>query len=456
MRMGTLAETLAHFVVDTPPEAIPALPRERARMSLASTLASAAMGQEIDSTRIVRDLEFWEGGAQQATVWFDGRRLSLSRAVRVNAVASDAAASDDSDMRSIAHIGTIISTTAVALGEHLRCSGAALSEAMVLGYEIAGRIDESLTPGRMQRGFHGSVSTVFGAAVTAGRLLKLDAARMTHAIALAATSIGGMAIAADTSCAREYHAGNAAMIGMQAALAASRGFTGEPAVLDAPRGFLSAMNGQALDDITAGLGDDWDIVTDMAVKLMPGAHPFHATAEAAAQAAIQGNVRPQDIRQVTISAAVQWTNFRGEPHPRNLVDAAHSLVYFVAASIVERKFDWSAMTLEKMQDPVIAGVQDKVVFDPDPPPLPDRFPHRHGGSVSIALHDGRVFTARCVAPRGSGPRGVQWADVDAKYRRLVAMAGVGHEALERSLALLHELDALESIDPLIALLNSRD
>src|SRR5690606_15829549 len=227
-------------------------------------------------------------------------------------------------------------------------------------------------------------------------------------------------------------------------------------VLDAPRGFLSAMNGQALDDITAGLGDDWDIVTDMAVKLMPGAHPFHATAEAAAQAAIQGNVRPQDIRQVTISAAVQWTNFRGEPHPRNLVDAAHSLVYFVAASIVERKFDWSAMTLEKMQDPVIAGVQDKVVFDPDPPPLPDRFPHRHGGSVSIALHDGRVFTARCVAPRGSGPRGVQWADVDAKYRRLVAMAGVGHEALERSLALLHELDALESIDPLIALLNSRD
>lgn len=62
-------------------------------------------------------------------------------------------------LRSIAHIGTIISTTAVALGEHLRCSGAALSEAMVLGYEIVGRIDESLTPGRMQRGFHGPVST---------------------------------------------------------------------------------------------------------------------------------------------------------------------------------------------------------------------------------------------------------------------------------------------------------
>src|SRR5690606_30970528 len=152
------------------------------------------------------------------------------------------------------------------------------------------------------------------------------------------------------------------------------------AILETPRGFLSAMNGQAFEDITQGLGQDWDIVTDMAIKLMPGAHPFHATAEAAIEAAKAGNVQPDDIERVTISAAVQWTNFKGAPHPRNLVDAAHSLVYFVAASIVERKFDWSAMTLEKMQDPVIAGVQDKVVFDPDPPPLPDRFPHRHGGS----------------------------------------------------------------------------
>lgn len=448
----TLAQQLARFAVETHADAIPALAIERAQMSLASTIASAAMGQGIESTAIVRAFEFEEGGASQAVVWFQGRRLPLSRAVRVNAVASDAAASDDSDLRSIAHIGTIIATTALALGEHLNRSGRDLMAAMVIGYEIAGRIDESLTPGRMQRGFHGSVSTVFGAAVTAGRLLELDAEGMAHAIALAATSIGGMAIAADTSCSREYHAGNAAMIGLQAANAAARGFQGELTVLDAPRGFLSAMNGQAFEDITKGLGDDWDIVTDMAIKLMPGAHPFHATAEAAADAAIQGDVQPQDIERVTISAAVQWTNFRGEPHPRNLVDAAHSLVYFVAASIVERKFDWSAMTLQKMCDPVIAAVQDKVDFDPAPPPLPDRFPHRHGGAVSIRLKDGRVFSSRCVAPRGSGPRGIAWADVDAKYRRLVPMGGMETQQVEQSLVWLHEADRLDSVRPLAELL----
>lgn len=450
--MTTLAQTLAEFAVNTPASGISTLAIERAKMSLASTIASAAMGQAIDSTRILRSLELEEGGAGQASVWFQDACLPLTRAARVNAVASDAAASDDSDLRSIAHIGTIVSTTAVAVGEHTGRPGRDLLAAMVLGYEVAGRIDESLTPGRMQRGFHGSVSTVFGAAVTAGRLLGLDSGRMAHAIALAATSIGGMAVAADTSCAREYHAGNAAMTGMQAALAAKRGFRADIGILETPRGFLSAMNGQAIEDITQGLGEDWDIVTDMAIKLMPGAHPFHATAEAAADAARAGKVDPEDIERVTISAAVQWTNFKGEPHPRNLVDAAHSLVYFVAASIVDGEFGWNAMTLAKMADPLIARVQDKIVFDPSPPPLPDRFPHRHGGSVTIRLKDGREFSSTCVAPRGSGPRGVSWGDIDAKYRRLVPLAGLEAMHVEDSLALLHGFDKAADASQLTSIL----
>ncbi|MES2185064.1 MAG: MmgE/PrpD family protein [Pseudomonadota bacterium] len=436
----TIAQTLAAFAATTPAGDIPDIALERAKMSLASTIASAAMGYGIASARIVRGLELEEGGAAQARLWFDGRSLPLSRAVRANAIASDAAASDDSDLRSIAHIGTIVSTTAVALGECTGRTGRELLCAMVLGYEVAGRIDEALTPGRMQRGFHGSVSTVFGAAVVAGRLLGLDAAQMAHALAIAATSIGGMAVAADTSWAREYHAGAAALAGVQAALAAQRGFEADTRIFETPRGFLSAMNGQAQDDITRGLGQSWDIVTDMAIKLMPGGHPFHATAEAAADAARAGNVDPADIARVTVSAAVQWTDFKGEPHPRSLVDAAHSLVYFVAASIVDRGFGWDAMTLAKMADPVIAAVQDLVVFDPAPPPLPDRFPHRHGGSVTIRLQDGQEFTRRCTAPRGSGPRGVDWADVEAKYRHLVPLCGLPAERIEASLQLVRGFD----------------
>src|SRR5207247_1329097 len=80
-------------------------------------------------------------------------------------------ASDDSDLRSIAHIGTIVSTCAIAMAERTGAGGRDVLGAMVLGYEIAGRVDEALTPGRGERGFHGSISTIFGGAVAAGTLL---------------------------------------------------------------------------------------------------------------------------------------------------------------------------------------------------------------------------------------------------------------------------------------------
>ncbi len=444
----TLALRLAEFAAETPAATIPAIAFERAKISLASTLASAAMGHDIESAGIVRRLALADGGAAHASVWFDGTKLPLAAAARVNAVASDAAASDDSDLRSIAHIGTIATAAAVAVGEWTGAAGSDVLAAMVLGYEVAGRIDEALTPGRMQRGFHGSVSTVFAGSVAAGRLLGLSVPQLAHAIALSATSVGGMAVAADTSCAREYHAGAAVVAGVQAALAARQGFTAELSVLEQPRGFLSAMGAQAVDDITRDLGQSWDIVTDMAIKLMPGAHPFHATAEAAADAARLGRVLPSDIDAVVISAAVQWTNFKGDPHPRNLVDAAHSLVYFVAAAIVDGEFGWQHMDAARMVDPVIAALQDRISFDPSPPPLPDRFPHHHGGTVIIRMKDGREFRSTCTAPRGSGPRGVAWADIERKYRELVPLAGLTPAQVDASFALIACLGGRASIVPL--------
>jgi 2-methylcitrate dehydratase PrpD len=303
----------------------------------------------------------------------------------------------------------------------------------------------------MKNGFHGSFSTVFGGAVAVGKLLQLSEEQMTQAIAIAATSIGGMAIAADTSCAREYHAGMAASSGVQAALAAKRGFKAETSVLEAPRGFLSALGGTAIEEITKDFGTSWDICTDMAIKLMPGAHSFHAIAEAAATAAIQGNVYPDDIQEIMISA-VQMKDWMAPPHPTDLITAAHSVVYFVAAAIVDRGFTWKHITKEKMLDPVIAMLQDKVVFDPNPTPLPDRFTHRHGGTVIITLKNGQKISNTCRASRGSGPTGVTWSEVDHKFNHLMPLSGLNAQKIERICEKVHHFRTLSSMVPLTELL----
>src|SRR5262245_56388183 len=342
----TIARELAKFVTGRSVDDLPPLALERARMVIASTIASAAMGADIVSSRIIRELARERGGAPEATVWFDGGGpLPVADAARVNAVMSDAAASDDSDLRSIAHIGTIVSTTAIAMAERSGASGRDVLAAMVLGYEIAGRIDEALTPGRGERGFHGSISTIFGGAVAAGALIKLTPAQMTQAIALAATSIGGLQVAANTSVAREYHAGLSAMLGIHAALAAYKGYVAEENVLEMPRGFFSAYGGDHLEDVTKDLGASWDISTNMAIKLVPGGHPHHAAAEAAANAAIAGDVDPLDVASIVLSRA-KYRTLPGPKHPTDRTGVAHSPASLPGRARAHRGARWRQATAE--------------------------------------------------------------------------------------------------------------
>jgi len=275
---------------------------------------------------------------------------------------------------------------------------------------------------------------------------------MTQAIALAATSIGGLMVAANTSVAREYHAGLSAMLGIHAALAAYRGFVAEENALEMPRGFSSAYGGDHLEDVTKDLGKAWDITTNMAIKLVPGGHPHHAAAEAAANAAIAGNVDPADVADIMLSSA-KYHTLPGPKHPTDLIGVAHSPAYFIAAAVADRGYGWIHTSPAKLADPVIRQLIDKVTVDPNPQPYPDRFPHHHGATVTITLKDGRQFSDHVDSPRGSAPRGIEWADVDAKYRRLVPLSRLAPEKVEASLKVVHEFETVKAMSELTRLLS---
>src|SRR5438046_1964940 len=295
----TVARDLATFLSKVTAADLPAQALDHAAMLIASTLASAAMGSGLQSSRIVKDMAQSLGGSARASVWFDGgAKLPVVYAAQVNAVMSDAAASDDSDLRTIVHCGTPLVATALAAAEHHGGSGEDVLTAIVVGYEAAGRVIDAMI-GFRERGFHGSPAAIFAATGAAARLLRLDAEQTTHAISLAATSTGGLAKAADTSLAREYHAGMATMSGIQAVRAAQRRYRVEERILEMKLGFFEVFGGvdgnEAAASATSELGVSWDIVTDMAVKLVPGGHPYHALAAAAANAARHGKIDAADV-----------------------------------------------------------------------------------------------------------------------------------------------------------------
>ena len=217
---GALA--LARFLNNTayrdfPPKAI-----EHAKMILASTFASAAAGSVIDSARILRQLAKEQAASRKPRSGSMERRFPQPRLRASMPSLSDAAASDDSDIRNTAHEGTTLASVGLAIAERTGATGQDLLGAMILGYEAAGRIGEARSGGR--GGVHASQIVAFAGATAAAKLLKLTDEQMAHALGIVAITMGGLATGTNT-WAREYMGANAAACGVDAALAASRGYT---------------------------------------------------------------------------------------------------------------------------------------------------------------------------------------------------------------------------------------
>jgi 2-methylcitrate dehydratase PrpD len=461
----TVAQQLARFATKAAKGDLPSRHLELAKMVVASTLASAARGYRIGSVAAFRRVALESGGTPDATLWFDGTRVAAATAAGVNNASSDAPGMDDTCLLLIGHFGGPSTSAALATWEHQTRNARSVPasqvlKAIVLGYEIGSRLDLALTPGRMDRGFHSRVTTVQSAVVAAGLVLGLAEEQMAHAMALATSDAGGMAIGADhASDHRPYHAHQSASEGTRLARLAQLGLTGRLDVMESPRGYFSAFGGQEIADVTKDLGERWNLVDYMAIKLVPGAHPFHVFAEAATAAMIENDVDLDAVARVIISGeqltGVQMRDWIDIRHPRNLSDAAHSIVYFVAAGVADAKFggfSWEHMDAAKMTDPRIARLQDLVEIDPNPLPLTNpRFVHLDGGRVSIVTTSAEVFTKHVPFPSGSA-RVVQWPAVREKFRRLVGGAGMPGNQVEEILRRVERFEALASPSELTDLL----
>ena len=447
----TVAGELAAFVTaqssaDLPPTAI-----EHAEMLISSTIASAALGSTLESSRIIRALELERGGKPQATLWFgSAEKLPVAAAARVNAVMSDAAASDDSDLRNIVHAGTTACAVSLAVAEKTGASGQDVLAAIVLGYEVAGRMNGAMIGGLQKKGFHGCIVASFAGAVAAGHLMKLEASQMAQAIAITATSMGGLHAAANTSVAREYHAGLAAMLGVNAAQAAAMGFEVEDRILETERGFFEVFgNNPDVTQVTRDLGRRWSILEDMGIKLVPGGHANHAIAEAAANAARAANVSPDDVETIIISRP-GFRALTGPQYPTDLIGIAHSPAYFAAAGAADRDFSWAHAFEEKINSPAIRSLLGKVrVVDPPTENL-ERF--KSGAIVTIKTRDGRSHSSTVYAPKGAAMLGIDWSDVEGKYRALAPYAKFSGENLEASMKAIRSFRDVTNVSELIGLL----
>jgi len=162
-------------------------------------------------------------------------------------------------------------------------------------------------------------------------------------------------------------------------------------------------------------------------------------------------VSPDEIAKILVSGPSKTSVQYGSKPPRDMIEAIHSLAYFVASAVADKDFNWSNVTPEKIHSPVVARLIGLVEADPAPPAV--HYDWNWGGTVTIVTKSGARFTSTVDAPKGSGPRGIEWSDVDAKYHALMADSKLPAKRIDEILKTIHDFEQVKQVPQFTRLLH---
>src|SRR5262249_25912712 len=214
----------------------------KARQLVLDGIAVAVAGARIEQApRIIAD-HLREQGSKPACVALGfGFRLAPVPAALLNAAAMHVL--DFEPMWTPAtHALSPTLAPVLALAESIGAEGREVLTALTKGIEIQGWIRQA--SGHVESRdlkFHppGMVGPV-GAAVACAHLLRLDAGGLANAIGIATSRCGSLTSNTGTMT-KSTHCGYAASLGLESALLAARGFTGDRAAFDGPHGYVEAF-----------------------------------------------------------------------------------------------------------------------------------------------------------------------------------------------------------------------
>ena len=369
----------------------------------------------------------------------------------VRGVASHILELDDIHKTSTVHAGSPVISAALSVAERDGCDGRAFLLAVALGYEAALRVGEAVNPSHYRYWHPTGTAATFGAAAAAGSLMKLNADQMLDALGSAGTQAAGLwEFNADGAMSKHLHPGKAAMNGILAADLARVGFTGATRILEGDRGFFRAMSAECDESrITDRLGERWKI-SENCYKLHACCGHTHTAIDLAVQWRSTRRRSPglhtgEDVSHIRIETYAPGYAIISNPRPSTPYQAKFSIAYCVAVALLDGRAGLDQFTSERISDPAISALLDRttVTVADD---LTAKYPRAWPCRLTITLLSGERLTSEADYPRGNPENAVSTAELEAKFRELVAPR-FGLEVVQHALETIHCLDLAQSALP---------
>jgi 2-methylcitrate dehydratase PrpD len=443
----TVSLTLARWLTQLRFADLPPAVLKATKMTVIDTVGLCMSARH--ETYIKAVLESWDTNGP-CTVFGQDRRLDASGAAFCNGVAAHGEDFDNTFEGCPVHSGAVIVPTVLALAERDDLDGQTVLTAITIGIELICRLGLVAKKGVHTAGFHPtSILGTLAAAGAAAYALGLDEERTTHAFGIAGSASSGIIeYLADGSSTKRMHAGWAAQAGIRAAMMARAGFDGPRTVFEGKHGLFRAFAPSLepeFDHLVTELGHRWN-TADVAFKPYACGTMTQPYIDCMLKLRRDG-VRHEDITSIVCEVGEGTVHRLWEPlavkhAPPSPHGAKFSTPYCIAVAAVDGDAGLAQFTSERISDPEVLAIANKVTYIIDPK---NEYPANYTGHVRATLYNGRVVEARQTCLRGGSRQPMSESELLSKYQANTRYSGIPEGAATRLLSLMQGMADLKSL-----------
>jgi 2-methylcitrate dehydratase len=413
---------IAEFAVKLSYKDIPKNVVHEVKRYLYDSVGCAYGGYHTKDVGILRDIYTKMAGKPEATLIGFGDKMPAVNATLVNALMIRALDFNDIYWKEDPSHPSDIIPAALSVGEMVNASMREVIVGIVLAYEFEMRLCEFGKPGVRERKWHHATLTQFVSPIVAGKLLGLSVDRMVNAIGISGchNHTIGCPTAGKLTMMKNMVDPMATQAGVFAALMADRGYSGTEAVFEGKEGLMDVF-GPSWDaeKLLGNLGGTFKIL-ECSMKAFPTEALTHTHITATLKVVKDNDIKPDDIERVTVTTIARACDILFDSHkyrPESRETADHSLPYCIAAAIVDRQITTQTFSDEKLKDPRIWQVIDKIKGEASIE-FEKMFPAKQPSRVTIRTMNGKEFSAYLEYPKGDPREPMTEDDLKAKFNAL--------------------------------------
>ena len=445
----TFSRKFANYVVSHKYEHLTKQAITLSKLSILDWLGSAIAGGNEKPAQILSESLSQFGGCPQATNFVTFEKTSAHSASLINGGASHILEVDDVHKASILHAGASIIPAAFAVAEWKNCSGKQLIEAVALGYEVAIRIGEAVTPSHYEI-FHttGTVGT-FGAAIAAGKILNLNEDEMVFALGSAGTQAAGLwEFIEDGAMSKQLHPAKAAANGLLSAILAQGKFTAATQILEGRRGFFAGLVPEVNENLLFHQFGEGYKITENTFKIYSCCRHIHPTLDCLLDIYHEKGCRVDEISQVVVETYQVALNITNKPNPHSVFESKFSLPYTSSLMLCKGKAGLNEFIDENLNDPQIRSLSEKVVLHVNPE-LDALYPKQWPARVTVQYKDGTSITKETFYPKGDPENPA------SEYELIEKFSGLALEVLDKEevMKIINQIMSLELVEQVSSIIS---